>query len=79
MDPSPPDVLGKLRQLHVFLDGVVGDGQDCHAQTLVLDLMHLLVVFRVPDGCQPLHQVILALNRTKKSQITHLVFPRVCP
>lgn len=55
MDPSSPDVLGKLWQLHVFLDGIVGDGQDSHAQALILNLMDLLVVFGVSDGSQALH------------------------
>lgn len=66
MEPSSPDVLGKLRQLHVLLDGVVGDGQDSHAQALVLNLMDLLVILGVTDGGQAPHQVILTLNRTKK-------------
>lgn len=58
-----PDVLGQLRQLHLFHHGIVGDGQDGHAQTLVLDVVSILLSLGVTNGSQTFDQIILSLWR----------------
>ena len=56
-----PDVLGEFWQLHLLHHGIVGDGQHGHPQTLVLNVMPILLRLGVSNGSQAFDQIILSL------------------
>lgn len=60
-EEGSPDVLGKFWQLHLLHHGIVGDGQHSHAQTLVLNIMPILLRLGVSNGSQAFDQIVLPL------------------